>query len=153
MFKSITYGSVTLEQMFNIISKRLDDVNDYEIAVGTDSHSRRKSVIVTVVSVRIIGKGVFYFYLTKKQKRFNSLTHKIETETYASIEVGTLVKEKMLEYGLDTEKLYIDLDMGNKGPTKDLLKHIIGWVMGVGFKYRIKPEAYSACRIADRRSK
>lgn len=144
---------VTEQEMMDIIYSRIHNVKDYEISIGTDSQSYENVNLIIVVCAYIVGKGGFYFYKTINTKRFPSLRDKINTETTESIKVGTFVKEYMESKGLDTDKLYLDSDIGKNGPTKELINSIVGWIVGMGFNCRIKPEGYAACRIADRHSK
>ena len=44
----------------------------------------------------------------------------------------------------------IHLDIGQNGPTKDMIQEIVGMITGNGFKARIKPESYAANKVADR---
>ena len=42
------------------------------------------------------------------------------------------------------------MDIGRNGPTKDMIKEVVGMIKGSGYMVRIKPEAYAASTVADR---
>ena len=48
------------------------------------------------------------------------------------------------------ELLEIHIDAGGNGPTKELMKELIGMVVGNGFTAKVKPEAFGASAVADR---
>ena len=44
----------------------------------------------------------------------------------------------------------IHLDIGTNGDTKDLIREVVGMVVGSGFDARIKPDSFGASKVADR---
>jgi len=44
----------------------------------------------------------------------------------------------------------IHIDVGQNGPTREMIKEVVGMVRGNGFKAKIKPESYAASSIADK---
>jgi len=153
VFKSETYGNVTEEEMFDILEEKLTGRNDYTIHVGSDSQSYGQTNLVTVILVRWHKNGGFFFSHKQRIKRIENLQHKIQTETDASIKLGTRLKDELIDREMLNSEVSIDLDIGRNGPTKQLIKPIVGWVLGMGFSYNIKPESYAASCVADRISK
>jgi predicted RNase H-related nuclease YkuK (DUF458 family) len=47
----------------------------------------------------------------------------------------------------------VHVDIGQNGDTKELIREVVGWVMGSGFKVKIKPNACGATKVADRYTK
>ena len=47
----------------------------------------------------------------------------------------------------------IHLDVGKSGDTKELIREVVGMVIGSGFDARIKPESFGATKVADRYTK
>jgi hypothetical protein len=47
-------------------------------------------------------------------------------------------------------ELEIHVDIGQKGPTKEMIREIVGMVRGNGFFVKIKPESFAASTLADR---
>ena len=46
--------------------------------------------------------------------------------------------------------LEIHIDVGEQGPTREMIKEVVGMVNGNGFEARTKPEAFGACCVADK---
>ena len=47
---------------------------------------------------------------------------------------------------------YIHADIGVNGPTKSMVKEVVGLIRGNGFLPMIKPESFAASSVADRYS-
>ena len=60
-----------------------------------------------------------------------------------------LIKE-FKKRGNGYHNVQIHVDIGERGPTKDLIKEICGFVRGVGFTVCIKPSSYAASAVADK---
>jgi predicted RNase H-related nuclease YkuK (DUF458 family) len=54
------------------------------------------------------------------------------------------------ERGRDDMKVEIHLDVGTHGDTRDLVKEVIGMVVGSGFDAHIKPNSCGASKVADK---
>ena len=63
---------------------------------------------------------------------------------------GILMKREHPEIPYQFE--YIHADIGEKGPTKDMIKEVTGLIRGNGFEPRIKPYSFAASTVADRYS-
>ncbi|MDD5567564.1 MAG: ribonuclease H-like YkuK family protein, partial [Patescibacteria group bacterium] len=71
-------------------------------------------------------------------------------EAWISIE---LAKTFIENFGFIPEagrQIEIHVDIGNNGPTRELIKEIVGMVVGNGFEVKTKPEAFAASKVADR---
>jgi len=49
-----------------------------------------------------------------------------------------------------TNELEIHVDIGQNGPTREMIKEIVGMIKGSGFFVKIKPEAFAAATLADK---
>lgn len=49
-----------------------------------------------------------------------------------------------------TCQLEVHVDIGRFGPTRDMIKEIVGMILGSGFAVKIKPESYAASSVADK---
>jgi len=52
--------------------------------------------------------------------------------------------------GLAPYALEIHIDVGEVGPTREMIKEVVGMVTGSGFTAKTKPEAYGAASVADK---
>jgi len=47
-------------------------------------------------------------------------------------------------------KVEVHIDVGQNGPTREVIKELVGLVKSSGFEARIKPDAYVASTVADK---
>ena len=157
-FTSPTRGEVSSPKMVKQIAGFVDEEPNsfYRLIIGTDSQTRRnngKSEIdyVTAVVVHRIGKGARYYWRKEKRNKVPVLRDKIYTETLMSLdtaqEVVPSIRETISPTKYDFE---IHIDVGPLGPTRDMIKEVVGMVNGSGFEARTKPESWGASSVADK---
>lgn len=155
MFISPTRGKITLDEVFNDIKAYMLEKPQfkYKLIIGTDSHLRQDVCFVTAVIVHRIGKGARYYYRRIYKKGIASLRQRIFTETSLSLEIMDLLQPKLDELKHLNMDIEVHVDIGEKGDTKELIKEVVGWVMGSGYTVKIKPEASGASKVADKYTK
>jgi len=159
--------------------KKEDPQAKYKIVIGTDSEIREKgNEFVCVVAVHRIGRGGRYFWARVYEDKRTDLRTRIYQEATISLALAGALLEKELEFhgvevdmgqsitevfkSLEKDKngsnreiifnneLEIHVDIGSKGPTREMIKEIVGMIKGSGFPVRIKPEAFAAANLADK---
>ena len=146
--------SEVINKIENYVSE--DPENEYKVSIGTDSMTHNSTTFALAIVVHKVGKGGIFFYKKFHHDIIKNLREKLYTETSLSISTTELLMEKLFEIdeNIDSKiKLSIHLDIGENGPTKDLIKELEGWIAALGYDYAIKPDAYAASSIADRYSK
>jgi len=87
----------------------------------------------------------------KKISKIGSLRDKIYTETTLSLKLAEkLVPEFTKKLNGQRYRLEIHIDVGDVGPTREMIKEVVGMVNGNGFTAKTKPESYGAFVIADK---
>jgi hypothetical protein len=180
VFNSPTKGVLDLGQVINelINFKKENPEAQYKITIGTDSEAREKGIeFVCVIAIHRVGKGGRYFWSRIYDGRKLDLRNRIYQEATISLALAGALLEKELELhkikidmshsisdifkslenknDLDKEiifsnELEIHVDIGFNGPTRAMIREIVGMIKGSGFFVRIKPEAYAAATIADK---
>ncbi len=129
----------------------------YTLVIGTDSQEKRLNGVsevdfVTAVVIYRHGKGGRYFWTIQKKRKIYSLREKIYTETLYSLELAQslvpLIKNSL--HPLAPYELEIHIDVGEVGPTREMIKEVVGMVTGNGFTAKTKPESYGASVVADK---
>lgn len=158
-FISPTKGILKTSKMIKEVCDFIDEEPSsfYRLVIGTDSQTRRvngKSEIdfVTAIIVHRIGRGARYFW---KKERKNGhkivLRDKIYTETLMSLDVAQdivpKIRKKVSPAKYDLE---IHIDVGPLGPTREMIREVVGMVNGNGFTAKTKPEAWGASSVADK---
>ncbi|MGD8744193.1 MAG: ribonuclease H-like YkuK family protein [Candidatus Woesebacteria bacterium] len=166
-FTSPTSGVVTPSAMIGEIAEFVDDEPSsfYRLVIGTDSQAKRlngKSEIdfVTAIVVHRVGKGAKYYWrkhreafelVSYKDLKTKILRDKIYTETLISLDVAQRIVPKIRKC-ISPKKydLEIHIDVGALGPTRDMIREVVGMVNGNGFTAKTKPEAWGASSVADK---
>lgn len=154
-FISPTHGRLSLEQVVDDIQAYVaeDTSFQYKLIVGSDSQNREGTCFVTAIILHRVGKGARYYYTKRFDRKITSLRQRIFFETSLSLEMADRLAVCLSQKGEESLKVEIHLDVGTHGETKELVKDIIGMVMGSGFDAKIKPYACGASKVADRHTK
>lgn len=155
-FYSPTRGTLSFDEVVDDILKYAsqDAAYQYKLIVGSDSQVRDSSTcFVTAVILHRIGKGARYYYTRQYERRMSSLRQRIFFETSLSLQMADQLTASLSRQGKEDLELEIHLDVGTHGETKELVKDIIGMVVGSGFDAKIKPNACGATKVADRHTK
>lgn len=154
-FVSPTRGVLTFDQMFEDISRYVNEDPEatYRLIVGTDSRARDDIIFVTAVVLHRVGKGARYYYEKRKHGKLASLRQRIYYETALSLSLGSKIAARLAQDGWSNLDLEIHLDIGQEGATKSMIREVVGMVTGSGFDAKIKPESYGASTVADKYTK
>jgi len=155
VFFSPSRGRMSLEQ---VVQDILDYVSEdtslpYKLIVGTDSQLREATCFVTAVIIHRVGKGARYYYSKKHMQKMSSLRQRIFYEASLSLSTADMLADLLHRHGRNDLEVEIHLDVGLRGDTRDLIREIIGMIVGSGFDAKIKPEACGASKVADKHTK
>lgn len=156
-FHSPTKGSMSLNQ---VVDELIGFVGEqpratYKLIIGTDSQTRESHThFVTAIVVHRVGKGGRYFVCHRFESPITSLRQKLSYETSQSLEAMIALKELLLSRQvLPKFELEIHVDAGTAGPTRELIRDLVGMVVGNGFTAKIKPDSFAASKVADKYTK
>lgn len=154
-FHSWSKGTLSLEKVFDEILayvKRQPE-RSYQVIVGSDSAARSPVPLITAVTVRRVGNGAVHFWVVSEKRTFHTLRDRIYEEAMQSLtlaqEIRSGLREKLGEEFLWDGKIQVHIDVGENGPTRDLIDQVVGMVKGFGFAAVIKPSAFGASHVAD----
>lgn len=156
-FQSPTRGTLSLDQVYKEVSEYVNQEpkGQYNLIVGSDSqtHLDTQVTFVTAIIIHRVGKGGRYFYSKHKKPYMSSIRQRIYYETFLSLEVASSLTEIMNEDDLTALDLEIHVDAGENGETRDIIKEVVGMVIGSGYNAKIKPHSFGASKVADRHTK
>ncbi len=154
-----TKGLVSVSEMVAEIASFVDKEpsRQYRVIIGTDSHTRKVNRtneidFVTAIIVHRLGRGGRYFW-KKEKRRANTLVlrDKIYTETLMSLNVAQeIVPEIRRLISPGKYDLEIHIDVGPLGPTREMIREVVGIVNGNGFVAKTKPNSWGASKVADK---
>ena len=157
-FLSPSKGRITLSELVKEIGNFIkeDSQSFYSVIIGSDSQAKKingqpEIDFVTAVVVHRKGKGARYFWRKEREHRMYVLQEKIRQETAMSVELaGILVPELRKTVPVSTYDFEIHVDVGPIGPTREMIKEVVGWVTGMGYTVKTKPDSYGASSVADK---
>lgn len=157
-FWSPTKGKLSLNGVVNEISSFINEDSQalYRVVIGSDSQAKRingdaEIDFVSAVVIHRIGRGGRYFWTKQRQLRRYVLREKIYTETLLSLQLAEkLVPLLRREIPASKYDLEIHIDVGPLGPTREMIKEVVGMVAGSGYTAKTKPESYGASVVADK---
>ena len=154
-FFSPTLGSLTFEEVFRRLIGYIGEEphQRYHLIIGTDSLLSTDTLFVSAIIIHRVGHGGRYFYKKFRYRKLESLRQRMFYETSLSLDLASLLRDKLSKNGLSRLPVEIHLDVGNNGSTKEIIKEVVGMVTGSGYAAVIKPDAYGATKVADRHSK
>ena len=163
-FYNPTKGNLLLpdmvEELFCYMKEKPEKF--YDIIVGCDSSSSQEPHFPIAVVILRKGEGGRFFLrkVSYKERKFYNLHQRILQEVLLSCELALCLRENIIEKAqrlseqrsnsLNYQFLYIHADVGEHGPTRDMIKEVTGLIRGNGFEPKIKPEAFAASVVADR---
>ncbi|MBU0569643.1 ribonuclease H-like YkuK family protein [Patescibacteria group bacterium] len=158
-FINPTKGVMKKNEMIADIAGFVDEEpgSFYRLVIGTDSQTRRnngKSEIdfVSAVIVHRIGRGARYYWRKEKIDGEKVLLRdKIYKETLMSLDVAQSIVPKIRKVVSPAKyDLEIHIDVGPLGPTREMIREVVGMVNGNGFIAKTKPESWGASSVADK---
>lgn len=149
-----------------IILEEKENNRTLQVSVGTDSQINGNFYkCATVVLLRVledmgngtvVGRGgkvisaTYDLHVFKMKKQ--GVNERMLKEVEKSIEVAYEINPVLEKYGIPLE-VHIDVNANPRYESNKALNEAIGWVMGMGYAYKIKPDSYAATHVGDKYAK
>ena len=153
MWKTGNKVNINEAEMFDRICNHIEQRG--KVVIGTDSMLTNNKFIF-VNAICLIGKesnhhGKFFFsrYASKDEANKNLLVRLLK-ETTDSIELANKVKDKYPKANIE---IHMDVNPSSKFLSGKYSSTVIGYILGCGYDYKIKPDAYAASAVADRHTR
>ncbi len=105
-------------------------------------------IIVVNTEIEIVPR-----YLRGKDNWLKLMKHRLMKECATSIKIMESIDKSEIPSLLRHEDIIIDLDVSETGESRVIKNEMTGWVSGMGYTYRIKPESVGAYCVADKFSR
>ncbi len=155
-FNSPSKGVLELPEIIDDIYQYMheDEKKNYSVVIGTDSQVYLKTDFITAIVVRRIGAGGRYFWAREQQPNFKTLRERIYMETVKSLDLAGVVSKQLYtllhkEDRFKNFNIEIHVDVGEVGPTREMIREVVGMVRGNGYEVKIKPFSFGAFVVAD----
>ncbi len=146
------------EKMYTPINDAVEEIikeethlgNKLKVYIGTDSQVKRGIVeFATVIVFLREHKGGFMFINRDKITRRLSIKERMLTEVQKSIDVAYQLCPLLDQYHIDLE-VHADINTNPNFESNIALKEAMGYIMGMGFQFRAKPESFASTNCANK---
>lgn len=152
-WRRITGQPLTLplmEEVEEVLKNESDYSSKLTVCVGTDSEVRKGYIKFATVIVFIrAGAGGFMFLRTATKSGKVSLKERMLQEVSASIEVGYALSPVLKKYAVPIE-IHADINPDPRYLSSQAFKEAMGYIKGMGFIFKAKPNAFASSCCADR---
>lgn len=121
-----------------------------KVCIGTDSQVRGSETEFATVIVFLREKhGGFMFISNEKSTQPYSIKERMLLEVARSIEIAYELCDLFNRYDVDME-VHADINTNPHFKSNDALKEAMGYILGMGFAFKAKPEAFASSCCADK---
>ena len=132
------------------IQKEAANGNRLKVCIGTDSQVKgSETEFATVVVFLREGRGGFMFIHNEKSLQKHSIKERMLVEVARSIEVAYELCDLFTLYDVDME-VHADINTNPSFRSNVALREAMGYILGMGFAFKAKPEAFASSSCANK---
>jgi predicted RNase H-related nuclease YkuK (DUF458 family) len=121
-----------------------------KVCIGTDSQVRGEFVeFATVIVFLREKKGGFMFIHNEKMQKQVGLRERMILEVAKSVEVAYALCDLLDEHDVALE-VHADINTDPHFKSNEALKEAMGYILGMGFVFKAKPDAFASSYCADK---
>ncbi len=121
-----------------------------KVCIGTDSQVRGDiTEFATVIVFLREKKGGFMFISNYKTTKVMQIKERMITEVAKSIEVAYGLCDLLDKYSVELE-VHADINTDPTFQSNVALKEAMGYILGMGFVFKAKPDAFASTYCADK---
>ena len=138
------------EAVENAIKRETEKGFRHKVCIGTDSQVKGKETeFATVIVFLREGHGGFMFIHNEKTKQQFSIKERMLLEVAKSIEIAYELCNLFTKYDVDME-VHADINTNPSFKSNYALKEAMGYILGMGFAFKAKPEAFASSCCANK---
>jgi predicted RNase H-related nuclease YkuK (DUF458 family) len=120
-----------------------------KVYIGTDSQVKHVVDFATVIVFLREKNGGFMFVQNTQSYSKLHLKERILLEVSKSIEIAYELCDLFIEYDIEME-VHADINTSAQFKSNDSLNEAMGYIKGMGFNFKAKPEAFASSCCADK---
>lgn len=141
-----------------VLAREKEMGHKIKVCIGTDSQVKtcsgrsvggKETEFGTVIVFIRKGKGGFMYIHNETTKQKMSIKQRMLTEVAMSIDVAYGLCRLFTLYNVDME-VHADINTNPSFKSNDALKEAMGYIMGMGFAFKAKPEAFASSSCANK---
>jgi len=139
------------EAVENAIIKEIELGHRLKICIGSDSQVKGKiTEFATVIVFLREKKGGFMYFSNEKTIQRMSLKERMIREVSSSVQLAYSLCPLLDKYHVELE-VHADINTDPGFKSNVALKDAMGYILGMGFVFKAKPEAFASSCCADRK--
>ena len=124
--------------------------HELKVCIGTDSQVKSHiTEFATVIVFIRKGKGGFMYIHNEVTKHKMSIKQRMLIEVAMSIDVAYSLCNIFTFHNVDME-IHADINTNPNFKSNDALKEAMGYILGMGFAFKAKPEAFASSCCANK---
>ena len=121
-----------------------------KVCIGTDSQVKgQETEFATVIVFLREGHGGFMFIHNEKTRHDYSIKERMLVEVAKSIEIAYELCDLFTLYDVDME-VHADINTNPHFKSNEALREAMGYILGMGFAFKAKPEAFASSSCANK---
>ncbi len=139
-----------LEAVEKTLIRESEAGNRLKVCIGTDSEVRQDGIeFATVIVFLREKKGGFMYICNQHRPKFMSLKERMITEVSMSVEIAYHLCDLLDQYQVELE-VHADINTDPHFKSNEALKEAMGYILGMGFVFKAKPDAFASSYCADK---
>jgi len=139
-----------LEEVKDVIVREHEVGNKLKVCIGTDSQV--KGLVTDFATVIVFlreKKGAFMFIHQERTKEKMSIKRRMLSEVQRSIAIAYDLCSTLDKYDIGLE-VHADINTNPKFKSNQALHEAMGYILGMGFVFKAKPEAFASSACANK---
>ena len=134
----------------NAIDRETEKGIKLKVCIGTDSQVKGSDTefATVIVFLREHNGGFMYIHNEKTKQKFH-LKERMLLEVAKSIEIAYELCDLFIKHHIEME-VHADINTNPGFKSNDALKEAMGYILGMGFAFKAKPEAFASSCCADK---
>lgn len=121
-----------------------------KVCIGTDSQVRGvETEFATVIVFLREKRGGFMFISNEKTTQQFSVKERMLVEVAHSIEIAYELCDLFSRYNVDM-KVHADINTNPQFKSNEALREAMGYILGMGYAFKAKPDAFASSCCADK---
>ncbi len=121
-----------------------------KVCIGTDSQVKgQETEFATVIVFLREGHGGFMFIHNERTIHKYTIKERMLVEVAKSIEIAYELCNLFTIYNVDME-VHADINTNPNFKSNDALREAMGYILGMGFAFKAKPEAFASSSCANK---
>lgn len=147
------------DEIGNVLMREREMGHEIKVCIGTDSQVKacpngkagrgKETEFATVIVFIRKGKGGFMYIHNEITKQRMTIKQRMLMEVYKSIEVAYELCNIFSRFSVDME-VHADINTNPNFKSNDALKEAMGYIVGMGFAFKAKPEAFASSNCANK---